>query len=134
MKKGLALLAAVLLVACGDETTQINQTGVEVVDSVSDLPKCTGQNDGSIAYVKGEPSARICVEGEWFATAESMKDTVYVSGDFSCKTEELKDKSGLKIICNGDSIGVVLNGSAGKDGQDGESGVLGDKQLADGQV
>ena len=122
MKKGLALLAAVLLVACGDETTQINQTGVEVVDSVSDLPKCTGQNDGSIAYVKGEPSARICVEGEWFATAESMKDTVYVSGDFSCKTEELKDKSGLKIICNGDSIGVVLNGSAGKDGQDGESG------------
>ena len=122
MKKRLALLASVLLVACGDETTQINQTGVEVVDSVSDLPKCTSNNDGSIAYVKGETSARICVEGEWFAAAEAAKDTVYVSGDFSCKTEELKDKSGLKIVCNGDSIGVVLNGSAGKDGKNGAAG------------
>ena len=117
-----AIANLAFLVACGDETTQINQTGVEVVDSLSDLPKCTSNNDGSIAYVKGETSARICVEGEWFAAAEAAKDTVYVSGDFSCKTEELKDKSGLKIVCNGDSIGVVLNGSAGKDGKNGAAG------------
>ena len=42
--------------------------------------------------------------------------------DISCSTEPLKDSSGVKIICNGDSIGVVLNGIDGKDGTDGKDG------------
>ena len=51
--------------------------------------------------------------------------------EFSCSTKELKDKSGIKIICNGDSIGVVLNGAkgdpgvAGKDGENGANGKSG---------
>jgi hypothetical protein len=45
--------------------------------------------------------------------------------DFSCATEQLKDKSGIKIVCNGDSIGVVLNGSDGRDGADGKNGTDG---------
>ena len=109
MKNQLALpitvAAAFLLAACGDETT-INQMGMEVVSSVGDLPKCTGSNEGEQAYVKGEPSARICVDGEWFALKSD--DDSASAADFSCKTEEFKDGSGLKIICNGDSIGVVL--------------------------
>ena len=96
-----------LLAACGDETT-INQMGMEVVSSVDDLPKCTGSNEGEQAWVKGEPTVRICTDGEWFALSGETSN-----GDFSCKTEELKDKSGLKIVCNGDSIGVVLNGASG---------------------
>jgi hypothetical protein len=53
-------------------------------------------------------------------------DTVYLdNGNYSCTTKELKDKSGLKIICNGDSIGVVLNGVNGKDGEKGDPGVAG---------
>ena len=114
MKKSLALLAAILLAACGD--TIENQMGMEVVTSVGDLPKCTSSNEGEQAYVKGEPSPRICVDGEWFATKSTE------GSDFACKTEELKDKSGLKIVCNGDSIGVVLNGSDGKDGKAGKDG------------
>ena len=114
MKKSLALLAAILLAACGD--TIENQMGMEVVTSVGDLPKCTRSNEGEQAYVKGEPSPRICVDGEWFATKSAD------GSDFACKTEELKDKSGLKIVCNGDSIGVVLNGSDGKDGKAGKDG------------
>ena len=43
----------------------------------------------------------------------------------SCTTEELKDKSGLKIICGGDSVGVVLHGKDGKDGKNGENGTSG---------
>ncbi len=58
-------------------------------------------------------------------------DTVYLdNGNYSCTTKQLKDKSGLKIICNGDSIGVVLNGAAGKDGangNDGKQGIQGEK-------
>ncbi len=113
----LAAVSAAILTACGD--TIENQMGMDVVDSVADLPKCTSSNEGEQALVKGETSVRVCVDGEWFATASGE------AADFSCKTEELKDGSGLKIVCNGDSIGVVLNGEkgdAGKDGKNGEDG------------
>ena len=116
MKKFFALTGIALLVACGDDVTQINQNGLEVVESVGDLPKCSGSNEGEQAYVKGELSPRICIEGEWFATKAGD------ASDFSCKTVELKDGSGLKIVCNGDSIGVVLNGEKGKDGKNGKDG------------
>ena len=107
MKKSLALFAALLLAACGDEVTQINQTGLEVYSAEKDLPKCSDKNEGEQAYVKGESFARVCDGEDWVALDGS-------SSDFACKTEELKDKSGLKIVCNGDSIGVVLNGSDGR--------------------
>ncbi len=119
-------MAAFLLTACGDTEnfTQINQTGVDVYASADDLPECTDENEGDQAYVKGETSARLCVDGEWFVTdRSSAKDTVYVGGDkLNCTTEELADKSGLKIVCNGDSIGVVLNGAKGEDGKKGDDG------------
>ena len=141
---GLALIFA----ACGDETTQINQTGLDVFASEDDLPECTGSNEGELAFVKGETSTRICVDGEWLSTGDTVyvsgdrdtiivagdtifmqgdKDTVYVKdNDFSCTTKELADSSGLKIICNGDSIGVVLNGAKGDKGEDGLNGTKGD--------
>ena len=130
-------------VACGEQETtenitQINQMNMEVVLSVKELPKCTRDNEGELAWVKGEPSVRICSDGKWFQTAEkdslvNTVDTVYLKGeDLSCSTKELKDKSGLKIICNGDSVGVVLNGAKGDDGQKGEPGEPG-KAGADGK-
>ena len=123
----LIAFSAFLLAACGD--TFENQMGMEVVSSVDDLPKCTSKNEGEQALVKGETSVRVCVDGEWFATKSDEGGAT--APDFSCKTEELKDGSGLKIVCNGDSIGVVLNGgagkdgSAGKDGEDGKDGSMG---------
>ena len=137
--------AAAVRAACGESTTenitqQITQTGMDVVESVKDLPKCENDNEGEIAWVKGENSSRVCVDGKWFATKDTLvvaggKDTVVIAGDtvymdggdISCTTKELADGSGLKIICNGDSIGVVLNGVAGKDGAPGEQGLQGDK-------
>ena len=41
---------------------------------------------------------------------------------FACSTEPLDDDSGVKIICGGDSVGVVLNGKNGKDGKNGKNG------------
>ena len=104
----LSLSAFVLLTACGEQgttenITQINQMGMDVVASVKDLPKCTKDNEGEQAFVKGESSPRICVDKKWFATKQdSTKDS---AADFSCITKQLKDNSGVKIICNGDSIG-----------------------------
>ena len=128
MKSKLSLLSLSLafgLIACGDtvENTTINQTGIDMVASVDDLPDCSKDNDGEQAYVKDEDAMRLCVDGKWKTVSSGES-----GADFSCKTEELKDKSGLKIVCNGDSIGVVLNGSDGKDGKqgkDGEDGVSG---------
>ena len=116
-------LVAFLLLACGDTVENVNQTGVELFSSEKELPKCTGKNEGDLAVVKGESSLRVCMDGEWTAMASEGSG---VEGDFSCTTKELKDGSGLKIICNGDSIGVVLNGSDGKAGKDGKDGADGE--------
>ncbi len=132
-----AFLVAILFTACGESSTtekivEVATGGTEIVESVKNLPKCTKNNQGEQALVKGESSVRICVDGKWFATKESAKDSA-VAGNFCCSTKELKDKSGLKIICNGDSIGVVLNGAkgetgaAGKDGEKGTDGKQGEK-------
>ncbi|MBR3072828.1 FISUMP domain-containing protein [Fibrobacter sp.] len=114
------LFLAFLFIACGEETTenitQVNQMAMEVVSSAKNLPKCTKDNEGEQAFVKGEKSARVCVDGEWISAA----------GDYSCTTKELKDKSGVKIICGGDSVGVVLNGKNGTNGKDGKDGATGE--------
>ena len=46
---------------------------------------------------------------------------------FYCVTEPLQDLSGLKVICGGDSVGIVQNGKDGKDGLDGIDGKDGEK-------
>ena len=52
------------------------------------------------------------------------RDSVFIEKNIlSCTTKEMKNKSGVKIICGGDSVGVVLNG---KDGARGEKGDKGD--------
>jgi hypothetical protein len=121
MKKEFAVLSVsfALLVACGDETTieTVTRAGMDVVASVDDLPECTEENEGEYAFVKDAEETRVCVDGEWKPAALDAS-----SGAISCKTEELKDKSGLKIVCNGDSIGVVLNGVNGAEGKPGENG------------
>ncbi len=114
---------AIFLASCGEDSTvenitQVNQSGIEVISDVSKLPKCKKDNDGEMVWVKGEYAPRKCTDSKWYAVAEG-------SVAATCTTKELKDKSGVKIICGGDSIGVVLNGKDGKDGADGKDGVNG---------
>ena len=45
----------------------------------------------------------------------------------SCTMESLPDSSGFKVLCDGDSVGVVLNGEKGDKGDPGEQGLKGDK-------
>ena len=122
--RGLACFVAILaldLVACGDESdsdvlAENSGSAVEVVSKIDDLPICEDSNEGALAWIKGESTARVCVGGLWFAMAASD------SSDLNCSTEELVDNNGQKIICNGDSIGVVLNGNNGAPGKDGKNG------------
>lgn len=50
-------------------------------------------------------------------------DTVLGLDGSSCTAEALLDGSGYKIVCGGDSVGVILNGKDGKDGADGKDGL-----------
>ncbi len=47
----------------------------------------------------------------------------------SCAVKALKDSSGFKVLCDGDSVGVLKNGADGKDGKKGADG----KNGADGE-
>lgn len=133
MKKELFLLVALLLVACGDMVENISQPNMDIVASSSDLPECTQNNEGNIIFVKEENAVRVCVDGEWLSATESVVDTVDMRGSLSCTTVELDDGSGFKIVCNGDSIGVVTNGKNGADGAAGKDGTDG-KDGSDGKV
>lgn len=117
-----AITCLLLLIACGDDTTEVisGQNYIEIVAEESDLPECSEDNEGEQVLVKGENIARTCVDGEWTAAFTPGRDTVYLKNkDISCYTKELADKQGVKIICDGDSVGVLLNGSAGDKGADG---------------
>jgi len=108
-----AALAAGMVACGGDGSTEVTQERATVVSDTSKLPDCTKDNEGELAFVNDDGSMRVCVKGEWKSSSDS-------DNDFSCKTEELKDKSGLKIICNGDSVGVVKNGTNGENGASSE--------------
>ena len=104
-----------LLVACGDSTSEVYKENMSVVAEVSDLPDCTEENEGELVFVTADSAMRVCAKEKWYF-AENSSPTF----DYSCTTKELKNKKGIKVVCNGDSVGVVLNGSQGKTGRAGE--------------
>ena len=118
-----AVLTSLIILACGDDTvenvTQVMQGDVQIISEVSELPKCTVENEGELFFVKSESSMRICSEGKWYATMLPIMA--------SCTTAKLADETGVKILCGGDSVGVVLNGKDGADGKDGVQGAQGEK-------
>ena len=116
------------LLACGDDTTEvISQTKLNYIDVVSkesDLPECSEDNAGEQVFVKADSDVRTCVDGEWTAAVATTRDTVLQEKEnMSCYTTELADKKGYKVVCNGDSIGVFLNGNVGIKGDVGDDGV-----------
>lgn len=50
----------------------------------------------------------------------------------SCAVKAIKGSSGFKVLCDGDSVGVLLNATDGEDGEDGANGKDG-KNGADGK-
>ncbi|WP_290766433.1 FISUMP domain-containing protein [Fibrobacter sp. UBA4297] len=120
MKKCLFRLWPVFaLAACGDDITtenitQVTQPGMEIVADLDALPDCGSENKGAQAWVKSESTTFVCTGDEWFRAKST-------AGSYSCKTQALSDSSGIKIVCNGDSVGVLLNGENGKKGENGQN-------------
>ena len=110
-----ALSFAFIFAACGDESaTESTPLYTTVVGDVGELPDCLSKNEGEQAFVTNESAFRMCANGKWYSASQNING----SFDFHCSTEPLADSSGLKILCGGDSIGVLLNGTDGKNGSD----------------
>ena len=147
---GLSLLAFAVLVACGDEVTEVtevNESGMKIIEKGEKLPSCTTDNEGALVYALDSAAAYACVNREW--TSFKGKDGADgkdgrdgkdgekgdkgdqgkqgEKGDAgkagtSCTVEQLPDSSGFKVLCGGDSVGVVLNGKKGEKGDKGDKG------------
>lgn len=65
-----------------------------------------------------ETGLEITCNNESFGFLKTSSGGVYGS----CGAEALRDDSGYKLVCGGDSVGVVYNGKAGRNGVPGENG------------
>lgn len=120
-------LVLLFLFACSNDTTEIISQSIpdniEVVAEESDLPECNDESEGMQVIVKGESAARTCVDGDWTKAIELGKDTINLKNEnIPCYTQSILGGDGVKVVCNGDSVGVLLKGESGKKGEEGENG------------
>ena len=113
------LSTASLFTACGDDVTKVTEiekktSGLETVASADSLGKCTSEISGEMRFATKENAVYVCADSAWKNVSKTEKTT--------CSAETLSDSSGFKIVCNGDSIGVVKNGANGKTGAKGDAG------------
>ena len=120
-----ALAALAVLAGCLDtvQTYPENDTDVKIVSKASDLPECGEGNEGAQVYVKADSATRMCVAGKWQYVGTVYTNTIKANA--TCTVKNLKDSSGVKIICGGDSVGVIWNGVKGEQGNQGPQGDLG---------
>ena len=143
---GAILLVSMMFAACGDEVTEV--VGMQVVEAGDALPKCTVDNEGAMVYSVDSAAAYYCVNRKWTsmkgkdgkdgvdgkngkdgADGKNGKDgkngtngTNGTNGSSGKSCSAVAIDNGYKIVCGGDSVGVVLNG---ENGVKGDSGVAG---------
>ena len=110
-------LFALALSACGEDSATQNvsqvDSAMEDVGDVSLLPPCDEDNEGIVVLVKSDMLTRVCMDGSWQALVDGTEVR------YSCTTHDLADGGGVKIVCGGDSVGVVYSGSDGDAGLNG---------------
>ncbi len=112
------------LFACGDDVINVENKDVyTTVENIGDID-CTEENDGNMAFEKSSATMYVCSEGKWVTM--SAQEAIQQR----CSAETLKDSTGYKIICDGQTIATITNGkdgAAGTAGTAGESGTAGEK-------
>lgn len=122
----LAVFIVMFLAACGDDVTKVTNitqetSGLEVVASADSLGKCTAERSGEMKFAQKENAAFVCADSVWKNASEAGKDGSDGKDGTSCTVELLVDSSGYKVVCGGDSVGVIFNGEKGSAGKDGET-------------
>ncbi len=141
-----AISFPLFLTACGDETTNVTETtGMTLVEKGAKMPDCTADNAGQMVYSTDSAAAFFCADGKWQSLKGEKgeqgiqgeqgpqgepgegkqgpkgEDGTGTKGDpgaagKSCTAQKLTSGDGYKIVCGGDSVGVVLNGEPGDAG------------------
>lgn len=145
--------SALALLACGDDVTKMTNvtnetTGLEVAASADSLGTCDSSVIGKMMFASSENAVYVCADSGWTSLSKSAadgkngadgsdgKDGENGLDGASCTVKALASGAGYKIICGGDSVGVILNGKNGSDGIDGKDGAAGNsctaKALEDG--
>ena len=139
-----AISFPLFLTACGDETTNVTETtGMTLVEKGAKMPDCTADNAGQMVYSTDSAAAFFCADGKWQSLKGEKgeqgiqgeqgpqgepgegkqgpkgEDGTGTKGDpgaagKSCTAQKLTSGNGYKIVCGGDSVGVVLDGSEGQ--------------------
>lgn len=130
IRHGLPLLSFIAVVACVtacDGTTNVTEnSGVNtIVSAYTELGQCSALNEGDVIFVKDSSALYFCVDSVW--KVMSVVSDSGKAAQVSCSMEELSDVAGYKMVCGGDSIGVVYNGEKGDDGSTGMRGKKGEK-------
>ena len=141
MKKNVIVASGIaaslaLLVACGDEVTEVTNVSemvtLDTVKKFKELPKCEEDSEGSVMYVKDSAKVFVCTSDGWTRMngKDGEKGDKGAEGDqgaagdkgTSCTAKQTKDKTGVDIVCDGKTVGTVKNGKDGKDGEKGDQG------------
>ena len=117
------------LASCGDETnvTKVtNETvGMEVAATADSLGTCDSASVGKMMFASDENAVYICADSGWTPLSEKAadgKDGADGLDGALCTVKTLSAGDGYKVICGGDSVGVILNGTDGSDGKNGNNG------------
>lgn len=115
-KAGIFLaLIATLLVACGDEVTEVtevHETGMKIVEEGEKLPECTTENEGTMVYALDSAASYACINRKW--TSFNGKD----GADGKDGRDGKDGEDGAK----GDKGDQGVKGDKGEDGNDGKDG------------
>ena len=119
----ISLLGSILLVACGDDITNIyTNNSISVLNEGDELPTC-GEGTKGMIYYETDSSSFIYCSGESWIHLKESSDINSNTSSIGCDATPIAN--GYKIICKGDSVGVLLNGTDGKDGVNGKNGADG---------
>ena len=121
----LGMVSSLVFMACSGED---GVDGVNGADGTSCYAKALKDSSGFELYCgdeyvgtlkNGEDGAK----GDAGAPGENGSNGENGKNGTSCTVEPLASKDGFKVICAGDSVGVVLNGTNGTNGTNGENGL-----------
>ena len=123
-----SIASLALLNACGDNVTDNDPVATQAYEGQEDFPDCDEDYEGMFATVKSKQELYICTAEKWVnLTTGAVVSDKGGSGNTGCTSKELADKSGVTVICNGDSVAVLKYGKDGAKGSTGPSGDDGGK-------
>lgn len=99
---------------------------IDTAATEDDLLTCSKGNEGKTAFIKTEDAVFACSNGNWEKVDDSDQNAENRES-LGCTVKALDDLSGYKIICNGDSVGIIKNGEDGEKGEQGKQGIQGEK-------